>query len=67
MAASAKSILFGQLSKYLIRDVKAFQLLRFDEVYAGNLQVGFMGFSRHDGHLLDAGTHPVKAYINAAS
>lgn len=55
-----KAIAFGQLSKYLIRDVKDITLVRLDERYAEFGQVGFLAFSRHDGDLLDAGTHPVK-------
>ena len=67
MEASAKSILFGDLSKYLIRDVTGAQLLVLRERYADYLQVGFLAFSRHDGDLIDAGTNPVKHYVNAAS
>lgn len=67
MAASANSIFFGQLKKYKIRDVRGWMLLRLEERYAEYLQVGFLGFSRHDGVLLDAGTNPVKHYTNSAT
>lgn len=67
MAASAKSIIYGDLSKYKIRDVSEITLLRLDERFADYHQVAFLAFSRHDGDLVDAGTHPVKYYINAAS
>jgi HK97 family phage major capsid protein len=67
MAASAKSILFGQLSRYIIRDVKGWTLMRFSEKYGEYLQVAFTGFSRHDGMLIDAGTNPVKYYSNSAT
>ncbi len=67
MAAGAKSILFGALHKYIIRDVLGIHMMRLNERYADYLQVGFMAFSRHDGELLDAGAHPVKHYANAAS
>jgi HK97 family phage major capsid protein len=67
MAANAKSILFGQLSKYLIRDVRDVTLIRMDERFAEFGQVAFLAFSRHDGDLLDAGTHPVKYYANSAT
>jgi len=60
-----KSVIFGQLSKYIIRDVRDITLVRLDERYADYGQVGFLAFSRHDGDLLDAGTHPVKYFINA--
>jgi HK97 family phage major capsid protein len=55
-----RAIAFGQLSKYMIRDVKDITLVRLDERYAEFGQVGFLAFSRHDGDLLDAGTRPVK-------
>jgi HK97 family phage major capsid protein len=57
---SAKSILFGDLSKYIIRDSRDITLIRLDERYADYHQVGFLAFARSDGDLLDAGTHPVK-------
>jgi len=63
--SSAKKILFGDFSKYLIRDVKTFTLLRLDELFAQLQQVAFLAFSRHDGDLLDAGTNPVK-YMSQA-
>lgn len=67
MAASAKSIIYGALGKYFIRDVREVTLVRLDERFADFHQVAFLAFSRHDGDLIDAGTDPVKHYINAAS
>lgn len=61
---SGKSILFGRLSKYILRDVRDVMLLRLDELYAEYGQVAFLAFSRQDGDLLDAGTHPVKYAAN---
>jgi len=63
--SSAKKILFGDFSKYIIRDVRDFTLLRLDERFAELQQVAFLAFSRHDGDLLDAGTNPVK-YMSQA-
>ena len=63
--SSAKKIIFGDLSKYIIRDVRDFTLLRLDELFAQLQQVAFLAFSRHDGDLLDAGTNPVK-YMSQA-
>lgn len=60
MTATTKIMLFGMLSKYKIRDVAEFRLRRLVERYADYDQEGFVAFSRHDGDLLDAGTHPVK-------
>jgi HK97 family phage major capsid protein len=62
-ATAVKSILFGDLSKYLIRDVRDVSLLRLDERFAEYHQVAFLAFSRHDGDLLDAGTDPVKHHL----
>jgi HK97 family phage major capsid protein len=59
-ATGVKSILFGDLSKYIIRDCRDVTLIRLDERYADYHQVGFLAFARSDGDLLDAGTHPVK-------
>jgi len=67
MAANAKSILFGSLSKYIIRDVLGVTLLRLDERYAEFHQVAFLAFARFDGNLLNAGTNPVKYYANSAT
>lgn len=59
IASTAKSIIFGDLSAYKHRSVKGVQMLRLVERYADFMQVGYMGFQRHDGKLIDAGTHPV--------
>jgi HK97 family phage major capsid protein len=59
-ASGAKSLIFGDLSKYLIRDVRDIVIQRLDERFAEYHQVAFLAFSRHDGDLLDAGTDPVK-------
>lgn len=66
-AASAKTVLFGDFSKYFIRRVAGVQLLRLTERYADYNQTGFLAFQRWDGQLVDAGTHPVKYLTQAAS
>ena len=65
MTATAKSILFGDFSKYWIRDVREFQMVRMDERYAEFLQSSFLAFLRTDGDLLNAGTNPIKGYQNS--
>lgn len=65
MATGEKTVLFGKLDKYLIRRVLGFQLMRLVERYAEYLQVGFIGYARADGDLLDAGTNPVKHLVQA--
>lgn len=67
IAASAITMLFGQLDAYKIRDVGEFRLFRLVERYRDYDQDGFVAFSRHDGNLLDAGTHPVKRMVQAAA
>ena len=59
-ATGVKSILFGDFSKYLIRDVRDVELVRLDERFAEQHSVAFLAFARSDGDLLDAGTDPVK-------
>src|SRR5262245_25200420 len=55
-----KLILYGDMSKYVIRDVNTIRMVRLDELFAATDQVGFIAFMRTDGNLLDAGTRPVK-------
>lgn len=64
VATGQKSIVYGLLSKYWIRNVRGTMVVRFGERYMDNLQVGFMAFERHDGNLVDAGTHPVKYLVH---
>lgn len=67
MAASAKSILFGDFSHYLIRDVLGGEMHRFtDSAFAKKGQVGFLAFSRHGGNFTDVGG-AVKYYQNSAT
>lgn len=68
MAANAKSILFGALKNYRIRDVMAATLFRFtDSAYTKLGQVGFLGWSRHGGNLADISGSTVKYYQNSAT
>lgn len=67
MAADAKSILFGDTSKFVVRDVLDITLLRLSERYALEGGVGFVAFSRHDSRVIDAGTAPIKFLQNAAA
>jgi HK97 family phage major capsid protein len=67
MAANAKSISFGDFSKYIVRDVAGSVLMRrFDDsAFALNGQVGFCGWMRTGGNLTD--TAAVKHYANSAT
>lgn len=65
LATATRTMVFGALNKYKVRDVSGVRLVRLNERYADADQVGFLAFSRHDGNLLDAGTNPVKAMLQA--
>ena len=60
MATTVVAIECGDFFHYKIRDVRGFTLLRLNELYAANLQVGFIGFSRHDGGYINAGQNPIR-------
>lgn len=60
-----KSMLFGQLNKYKIREVRGIRLRRLVERYAEVDQEGFVAFARYDGALIDAGVAPVKHMLQA--
>ncbi len=67
MAANAKSILFGDFSRYTIRDVMGMTLFRFeDSAYVKLGQIGFLAWMRTGGTLTDGGT-PIKYYANSAT
>lgn len=65
-AANAKSIIYGDMKKYIIRDAMAVSLMRFDDsAYASKGQVGFLAFIRSGGNLMD--TAAVKYYAHSAT
>ena len=67
MAADAKSVLFGDFSRYYVRDVLQNTLHRFeDSAYAKLGQVGFLAWARSGGNLIDVGG-AVKYYQNSAT
>lgn len=68
MGANAKSILFGVLGNYRIRDVMSATLFRFtDSAYTKLGQVGFLAWQRSGGNLLDVSGSTVKFYQNSAT
>jgi len=67
MAANAKSIAFGDFSKYVIREVMDLTLFRMtDSAFTLLGQVGFVAFNRQGGNLIDVGG-AVKHYANSAT
>ena len=65
-AASAKSIAFGDLSRYFIRDVRDVALVRLNERYMDALEIGFIAFMRTEGKLIDT-TGAIKHYAHPAA
>lgn len=66
--ANAKSVLFGVLNNYRIRDVMAATLFRFtDSAYAKKGQVGFLAWQRAGGNLLDVSGATVKFLQHSAT
>lgn len=65
-AANAKSIAFGNMHMYTIRDAMALQLFRFDDsAYMSKGQVGFLAWARAGGNLMDINS--VKLYQHSAT
>ncbi len=66
MAASAKSILYGDFAGYYIRDVMAVEMFRFtDSAFTKKGQVGFLAWMRTGGNLID--TNGIRVFVNAAT
>jgi HK97 family phage major capsid protein len=67
-AANAVSMLFGNFQKYVIRDVaNSMAILRLDQINALSNQTTFVAFTRADGRLIDAGTHPIVTFTQSAT
>jgi HK97 family phage major capsid protein len=68
MAANAKSLLFGVMSRYLIRDVMQMQLFRFDDsAYIKLGQIGFLMWARAAGNYIASSSSSLKYYANSAT
>lgn len=66
LGAGNKAMLYGDFSYYIIRDVMALTLLRFDDsAYAKKGQVGFLAWFRTGGNFVDVGG-AVKALVCGA-
>ena len=67
MAANAKSILFGDFGKYLIRDVMDVTLFRMtDSAFTLKGQVGFVAFCRSGANMVDNGAS-IRSYANSST
>lgn len=65
IASGNVTVLFGDFSKYKIRQVNAVRFYRLQERYRDTDQDGFIAFVRSDGNLLDAGDGPVRKMTQA--
>ena len=66
-AANAKSVLFGDFSYYIIRDIMAMEMFRFaDSPYIKLGQIGFLAWMRTGGNFIDIGGS-VKQLVNSAT
>jgi HK97 family phage major capsid protein len=59
-----KTVVYGALRKFKIRDVSAIRMRRLVERYADSDQEAFVMFMRSDALLIDAGTHPIKYLVH---
>lgn len=69
VVASAKTLMFGQFGKYVVRKVGSRRMYRLTELYRENDQDGFVMFERADGNLNTASSTntPIKYMAQAAS
>lgn len=59
----AKTVLFGDFSKFVVRKVRNFEVMTLRERYAEAFQIGMVGFKRFDSELIN--TSAVKHLIQA--
>lgn len=53
MATGTKPIVFGDLSKYMVRNVSGLSIFKFNELYQETNEIGYKASLRADGTLLD--------------
>ena len=63
IGASATTVAFGMWSKFIARKVRDLSIARLDERFADYGQIAYVGFSRIDSRLVDAGQHPLNVLI----
>jgi HK97 family phage major capsid protein len=65
IAASAKTVVFGDLSQYYVHEAGGVQILRLNERFADSLSTGFIGYRRVDGNVVQSSA--IKHLVQAAS
>ena len=53
LTTGKKIMLFGDFSKYVVRQVMGMSIRRLEERFIDNGQVGFIAFARADGELVN--------------
>jgi HK97 family phage major capsid protein len=61
IAAGNKALLFGALTKYILRPVGTMEVQRLDERFATANQVAYLGFWAAGGAYINAGTNPIQS------
>lgn len=64
VASTNKTMLFGQLNQYKVRQVEDFRMQRIVEKFADTNEDAFIGYLDADGGLLNAGDDPVQHLVH---
>jgi HK97 family phage major capsid protein len=67
MAASAVSVVFGNLKAYKLRMVEQIRVYRLEQLYRANDQDGLVAFNSFDGKIINPGDDPIVKLVQAAS
>ena len=67
MAASKKVASFGDHWYFKIRRVRGLSIVRLNEKFIENGQIGYIAFMRADGGYANAGQNPIKLFQNSAA
>lgn len=67
IGANNKSVIFGDMMRFWLREVRGIRLMRLNERFADAGSVGFIAFMRFDSLLVDAGAGALKALVHPSS
>ena len=63
-----EAVLFGDFQQgYMLRTDGDFEIVRLNERFMDQLEVGFLGYARIGGISMDAGTHPIIKLTQSAT
>jgi HK97 family phage major capsid protein len=66
IVATDVAVQFGDFSSYLLREAAPLAVIRLNERFMDTLEVGFLGYQRAGGSLIDPGSHPVMNLVQHA-